>query len=83
MLLWDTFDFMAILLGAGAMMLFLFVVFKGFNLWRKSMFASLYFLLFVLIAAVGVWGLIGDESSSKSKLKYSISRFIAGIKGEV
>lgn len=82
--LWETFDFGAVLMGAAGMMLFLFVVFKGMNLWRKSMFASLYFLLFLVLAGLGVWGLfIGEHSSTKSQLKYRISTFIAGIKGEI
>lgn len=47
---WDTFDFFAVLIGAIGMLIFLTVVFKAANLWRKTIFLSGYVLFFLILA---------------------------------
>lgn len=50
-LFWDTFDFVAVIVGAVLMVLFLGVVFKRAHLRRKNLLCSGYALFFVVLAA--------------------------------
>lgn len=83
-MLWDLFDFIAVVVGAVCMMFFLFVVFKGANLWQRSMRTSLYFLLFAAVGILGVgWLFAGDDHPVKERFKDQITLFIAGLHGEL
>ena len=73
---WDSLDFVALTIWAIAMLIFIGVCFKSANLWRKSLFSSIYFLFFFLVMLVGVYWMI----FSADKLKESISTFFDGVK---
>ena len=73
---WDSLDFIALTIWAIAMLIFIGVCFKSANLWRKSLFSSIYFLFFFLVMLVGVYWMI----FSAEKLKESISTFFDGVK---
>ena len=75
---WDSLDFIALTIWALAMLIFIGVCFKSANLWRKSLFSSIYFLLFFLVLLIGVYWMI----FSADKLKESISTFFDGVKGD-
>ena len=75
---WDSLDFIALTIWALAMLIFIGVCFKSANLWRKSLFSSIYFLLFFLVLLIGVYWMI----FSAEKLKESISTFFDGVKGD-
>ena len=75
---WDSLDFIALTIWALAMLIFIWVCFKSANLWRKSLFSSIYFLLFFLVLLIGVYWMI----FSADKLKESISTFFDGVKGD-
>lgn len=75
---WDSLDFIALTVWALAMLIFIGVCFKSANLWRKSLFSSIYFLLFFLVLLIGVYWMI----FSPDKLKESISTFFDGVKGD-
>lgn len=80
----ETFDFISMGLGAILMGLFLMVAYKVMNIWKKSIFKSLYFLCFVVIFAISLWGIFASESNAtKLALKDQISTFFAGLHGEV
>ena len=73
---WDSLDFVALTIWAIAMLIFIGVCFKSANLWRKSLFSSIYFLFFFLVMLVGVYWMI----FSADKLKESISTFFDWVK---
>ena len=75
---WDSLDFIALIIWSIAMLIFIWVCFRSANLWRKSLFSSIYFLLFFLVLLIGVYWMI----FSADKLKESISTFFDGVKGD-
>lgn len=79
---WDSLDFIALIIGAFAMLIFIWVCFKAANLWRKSLFSSIYFLLFFLAMIGGILGLVFASSSTVEKVKDWITTFFDGVKGE-
>ena len=84
LLMWQEFDFIAMAIASFLMGLFILVVFKAMNIWKKSIFSSLYFLLFVLLFAGSVAGIFIDEhNSTKILIKDQLSTFFAGLNGEV
>lgn len=84
LLMWQEFDFIAMAIASFLMGLFILVVFKAMNIWKKSIFSSLYFLLFVLIFAGSVAGIFIDEhNSTKVLIKDQLSTFFAGLNGDV
>lgn len=67
---WDTFDFFAVLIGAIGMMIAIAVLFKATNLWEKSIFSSLYFLLFLFLACAGLAAsLFGSQYEETEEIK--------------
>lgn len=83
-LFWDTFDFFALVMGAIGMMIFIAVIFKAANLWRKSIFSSLYFLFFFLLAIGGILGMsFANTYQEVDQVKEKITTFIDGIKGKI
>lgn len=84
LLMWQEFDFIAMAIASFLMGLFILVVFKAMNIWKKSIFSSLYFLLFVLLFAGSVAGIFIDEhNSTKILIKDQLSTFFAGLNGDV
>ena len=84
LLMWQEFDFIAMAIASFLMGLFILVVFKAMNIWKKSIFSSLYFLLFVLLFAGSVAGIFIDEhNSTKVLIKDQLSTFFAGLNGDV
>lgn len=82
-LFWDTFDFIAVIIGGILMVLFLSVIFKLANLWRKNPLCSGYVLFFFLLGSFGVFGLgWSDQFPRMDDIKAGITTFIDGIKGE-
>lgn len=80
----ETFDFISMGIGAALMGLFLMVSYKAMNIWKKSIFTSLYFLCFVAVVIFSLWGVFASESNiTKITIKDQISTFIAGLHGEV
>lgn len=66
------------------MMIFIAVIFKATRLWNKTIFASVYFLIFLILACGGLFALIfGSEYPTVEQVKSGISTFIDGMKGEV
>lgn len=65
------------------MMIFIAVMFKAVHLWNKTIFASVYFLVFLIVACGGLFGLLfADEYPEVEQVKSGISTFIDGLKGE-
>lgn len=64
------------------MVLFLSVVFRVANLWRRSVFASGYVLFFLVL---GLFGILGSGWSHRyawlETIKTEITTFIDGLKG--
>ena len=84
LLMWQEFDFIAMAIASFLMGLFILVVFKAMNIWKKSIFSSLYFLLFVLLFAGSIAGIFIDEhNSTKILIKDQLSTFFAGLNGDV
>lgn len=84
LLMWQEFDFIAMAIASFLMGLFILVVFKAMNIWKKSIFSSLYFLLFVLLFAGSMAGIFIDEhNSTKVLIKDQLSTFFAGLNGDV
>ena len=84
LLMWQEFDFIAMAIASFLMGLFILVVFKAMNIWKKSIFSSLYFLLFVLLFAGSIAGIFIDEHNSTTILiKDQLSTFFAGLNGDV
>ena len=79
---WDSLDFIALTIGSFAMLIFIGVCFKAGNLRRKSLFSSIYFLLFCLAMLLWIYGMIFTNATSTEKLKDSISTFFDGVKWE-
>lgn len=80
----ESFDFIAMGLAAALMALFLLVVYKAMNIWKKSIFKSLYFLFFLLILMGSIVGIFTtDHNTTKNQIKDQISTFFAGINWEV
>lgn len=76
----ESFDFIAMGLAAALMALFLLVVYKAMNIWKKSIFKSLYFLFFLLILMGSIVGIFTtDHNTTKNQIKDQISTFFAGI----
>lgn len=79
---WDIFDFFAVLIGAIGMMIFITVIFKVAHLWNKTIFASVYFLIFFILACGWVFGsFFWNQYPEVDQIKTEISTFIDGIKG--
>lgn len=77
---WETFDFLAMIIGALGMIIFLAVVFKAANLWRKPLFLSGYVLFFLALILLGIYALVaGNENPQLSMLKEQITIFLEGI----
>lgn len=84
LLMWQEFDFIAMAIASFLMGLFILVVFKAMNIWKKSIFSSLYFLLFVLLFAGSMAGIFIDEhNSTKILIKDQLSTFFAGLNGNI
>ena len=84
LLMWQEFDFIAMAIASFLMGLFILVVFKAMNIWKKSIFSSLYFLLFVLLFAGSIAGIFIDEhNSTKVLIKDQLSTFFAGLNGDI
>ena len=84
LLMWQEFDFIAMAIASFLMGLFILVVFKTMNIWKKSIFSSLYFLLFVLLFAGSMAGIFIDEhNSTKILIKDQLSTFFAGLNGDI
>ena len=84
LLMWQEFDFIAMAIASFLMGLFILVVFKAMNIWKKSIFSSLYFLLFVLLFAGSIAGIFIDEhNSTKVLIKDQLSTFFAGLNGNI
>ena len=84
LLMWQEFDFIAMAIASFLMGLFILVVFKAMNIWKKSIFSSLYFLLFVLLFAGSMAGIFIDEhNSTKILIKDQLSTFFAGLNGDI
>ena len=84
LLMWQEFDFISMAIASFLMGLFILVVFKAMNIWKKSIFSSLYFLLFVLLFAGSVAGIFIDEhNSTKILIKDQLSTFFAGLNGNI
>lgn len=82
--MWQEFDFIAMAIASFLMGLFILVVFKAMNIWKKSIFSSLYFLLFVLLFAGSIAGIFIDEhNSTKVLIKDQLSTFFAGLNGDI
>lgn len=81
-LFWDTFDFIAVIIAAILMLLFLAVIFKLANLWRKNILCSGYVLFFLMLGGFGIFGLgWSSQFSWLETIKTEITTFIDGIKG--
>lgn len=79
---WDIFDFFAVATGAFGMMVFIRIMFKVARLWDKTMFVSVYFLTFLVLACGGIFAtLFGDQYTEVDQVRAEISTFIEGIKG--
>lgn len=74
------FDFIAMAIASFLMGIFVLVVYKAMNIWKKSIFSSLYFLVFVILFGGSVVGIIADEhNKTKILIKDQISTFFAGL----
>lgn len=76
----DSLDFIGLAIWALAMLIFIWVCFKTANLWRKSLFSSMYFLIFFVLMLMWVYWMIFTNNSWTEKLKESISTFFYGVK---
>lgn len=74
------FDFIAMAIASFLMGIFVLVVYKAMNIWKKSIFSSLYFLVFVILFGGSVVGILADEhNKTKILIKDQISTFFAGL----
>lgn len=81
-LFWDTFDFIAVIIGGVLMAFFLAVIFKFANLWRKNILCSGYVLFFLALGAFGIFGLgWSAQFPWLETTKTEITTFIDGIRG--
>ena len=79
---WDSLDFIALIIWSIAMLIFIWVCFRSANLWRKSLFSSIYFLLFFLAMLLWIIGMVFAGNSKIDALKDDISTFFNGVKWE-
>ena len=81
-LFWESLDFIASVIGAVAMLIFIGVCFKAWNIRRKSLLSSVYFWIFLLLLIWGILWLVFSGSSTVEKVKEDISVFFDGVKWE-
>ena len=79
---WDSLDFIALIIWSIAMLIFIWACFRSANLWRKSLFSSIYFLLFFLAMLLWIIGMVFAGNSKIDALKDDISTFFNGVKWE-
>ena len=79
---WDSLDFIALIIWSIAMLIFIWVCFRSANLWRKSLFSSIYFLLFFLALLLWIIGMVFAGNSKIDALKDNISIFFNWVKWE-
>ena len=79
---WKSLDFIAAVIWALAMLIFIGVCFKAWNIWRKSLFSSIYFWFFLLLMLGWILWLIFSNNSTTENVKEEVSVFFDWVKWE-